>query len=195
MNEVWKDIEEYEGLYQVSNTGKVKSLAKEWVCGNKMSIRNKPETLLVLSKEGYQSKNSDQYLSVTLSKRGVSKKARVHILVATYFKPNPENKPEVNHLDADRTNNNDWNLEWSTRLENMQHANKMGLITRHKGDKHHLYGRNGGDSISAKIVIDTNTGIFYGCVKEAAEANNINYSTLRNKLSGNCINKTSLEYA
>lgn len=70
---------------------------------------------------------SDNYLKVTLSKSNKQRTFRVHILVARAFIPNPENKPEVNHIDGNKKNNKVNNLEWNTRSENELHAYKNGL--------------------------------------------------------------------
>jgi len=106
--EVWKDIEGFEGLYQVSNTGKVKSIAgynKKF----KKDIILKPLLL-----KGYH-----QY---SLSKNGVQKCFLAHRLIANAFIPNPHNKPFVNHLDKVRGNNHVDNLEWCTQMENNKHC-------------------------------------------------------------------------
>ena len=111
--EVWRDIEGYEGLYQVSNLGNIKSLA----FGPKNHPNVQPqERLLKISK------SSTGYMHVQLYKEGISSTKLVHKLVASTFIDNPYNKPEVNHIDSNRTNNNVENLEWVTRTENMRHA-------------------------------------------------------------------------
>lgn len=74
-------------------------------------------------------KGKSKYLTVKVPHR-----ISLHRLVAKLFNPNPNNLPEVNHLDGDKINNNDWNLKWSTRLENMQHAYATGLKDN-RGDK------------------------------------------------------------
>lgn len=113
MQEIWKDIKEYEGLYQISNLGNVKSLKR-----NKLL---KPI------------KDKDGYLCVTLYKMCKLKEKKVHRLVAQTFILNPENKPQVNHIDGNKQNNVVNNLEWCTRLENIEHAWKIGLMKVHYG--------------------------------------------------------------
>lgn len=110
MNEVWKSIKGYEGLYEVSNLGKVRSTQK---------------TLKPTEHNGKQS-----YLYVTLSKNGVTHKFFVHRLVADAFIVNPENKKQVNHIDGNPQNNHVGNLEWVTNAENTLHAYKIGLNKR-----------------------------------------------------------------
>lgn len=68
------------------------------------------------------------YRRVMIGRGGYQKHLLVHRLVAETYIPNPYNKPQVNHIDGDKSNNNVTNLEWCTRLENMQHASKMGLL-------------------------------------------------------------------
>lgn len=109
MEEEWKPIKGYEGLYEVSSTGKVKSFQRG---GTKIL---------------HQNINQSGYHHVILSKGKVKKDLRVHRLVASAFIPNPLNKPEVNHIDGDKHNNNADNLEWATRKENINHSIKTGL--------------------------------------------------------------------
>lgn len=119
MEEIWKDIKGYERLYQVSNFGNVKSLDRY--------IINKNGDKQYFPGKYLNQGISDNYLKVTLSKSNKQRTFRVHILVARTFIPNPENKPEVNHMDGDKSNNRVDNLEWNTRSENELHAYKNGL--------------------------------------------------------------------
>lgn len=109
MKEEWKPIKGFKGLYEVSNTGKIKSFQR----GKTKILRQN------ISQRGYH--------HVILSKNKVNKDLRVHRLVASAFIPNPLNKPEVNHIDGNKDNNNVDNLEWATCKENIDHAIKMGL--------------------------------------------------------------------
>ena len=102
--EIWKDIDGYEGLYQVSNLGRVKSLH-----------HNKEKIL----KGSYNSKG---YYFVKLCKNGISKSIFVHRLVAQEFIPNPDNLPIVNHKDENPRNNNVDNLEWCTQKYNANYG-------------------------------------------------------------------------
>ena len=111
--ENWKDIEGYEGLYQVSNIGRVKRLV-----GFKCNV----ERFLTGQKD------KDGYILLCLSKDGSIKRYRVHRLVAEAFVPNPDNKPEIDHINTDRSDNRAENLRWATRKENTNNP-----ITR----KHH----------------------------------------------------------
>ncbi len=113
MKEIWRNIEGYRNLYKVSNYGRVKSL------GNKKNRKEKIISLL---------KTEKGYLVAPLSKNGKSKRFKVHRLVAIHFIPNPENKPEVNHIEGIKDDNRSWMLEWCTEEENEIHAKKLGLF-------------------------------------------------------------------
>ena len=119
MEEIWRDIKGYEGYYQVSNLGKVRSL-------DRYIVNKKGERKHFTEKYLAQVSRRD-YLGVTLSKNNKSKMFSTHILVAETFIPNPENKPEINHIDGNKQNNKVDNLEWCTRSENELHAYKNGL--------------------------------------------------------------------
>lgn len=117
-NEIWKDIQGYEGIYQVSNLGRVKRLAHEDVYyrkdTNKQCHRPVGEKILKLLHA------HDGYLDICLMRNGADSYYAVHRLVAAAFIPNPENKPQVNHIDGNRSNNVVHNLEWCTCQENVQ---------------------------------------------------------------------------
>ena len=117
--ELWCDIGGYEGLYQISNYGRVKS-----------TNRRKEHILRpCLASNGY--------LNFCLSKGGVHKPAYCARLVAIAFIPNIEDKPEVNHVDGHPMNNSVSNLEWSTQSENQKHAYKIGLQVAPQGAERH----------------------------------------------------------
>jgi hypothetical protein len=120
--EIWKDIKEYEGLYQVSSEGRVKSLPKEHRYGSKS------EKILKLGKTIKQ-RNGEDYPIVSLSKDGVVSGYRIHRLVATVFIPNPHNKETVNHINGIKNDNRVQNLEWATHSEQNYHMWETGLIT------------------------------------------------------------------
>ena len=101
--EVWRDIEGYEGLYQVSSEGRVKSLGRKW---------RKSERILKPSMD------RDGYLQVVLCAGGKPKTLKVHRLVCQAFHENPDNKPQVNHINEIKTDNRASNLEWATAREN-----------------------------------------------------------------------------
>ena len=119
--EVWKDITEYEGLYQVSNIGRIKSLerysANQW--SEKARFREEKILSYQLTKDGYP--------SIKLSKNGNAIRHRIHRLVALCFLENPFGKEQVNHINGIKTDNRVENLEWATQNENQLHACKNGL--------------------------------------------------------------------
>lgn len=123
IKEEWKDIPEYEGKYQISNLGRVKSLPR--IIDSQ--FKGKPIKRKVFERELRKSKNRFGYEYVCLSKNGKTKKYRIHRLVGELFIPNPMNKPQINHIDGNKQNNRIDNLEWCNNSENMQHAVKMGL--------------------------------------------------------------------
>ena len=125
--EVWMDIEGYEGYYQVSNMGKVKSLkrnVKHYIGGTKTINERLLKNTVV-----------NGYHQVDLSKQGIRKRFLVHRLVANAFIENPKKKLQVNHIDGDKTNNNTSNLEWVTASENVTHGHLTGLHQAMSGSK------------------------------------------------------------
>jgi hypothetical protein len=106
MVEIWRDIKDYEGLYQVSNLGRVRSV-DHYV--NYKNIKKR----LILGKILNLNKDNRGYYVVTLSKDNVRKNYSVHRLVAEAFIPNPDNLPTVDHIDRNRLNNNVENLRWA----------------------------------------------------------------------------------
>ena len=155
--EIWKDIDRYEGLYQVSNFGRVKSIGygKERVL-----------------KAGV---NSRGYLNVVLFKDGKGKSFTVHRLVAIAFIPNPENKEQIDHIDTVRTNNRVSNLRWCTQEENQNNS-----LTKKRRSKSMKSGNNPN---AKKVVCDNRV---FECITECAEYYGINTETMRKWLCGEC---------
>lgn len=123
------DICGYEGLYQVDEQGNVHSVERYWFKKDTNQWRKVKHRVLATSLD------RQGYLNVYLSNKGVSKRHRVHRLVAEAFIPNPSDLPQVNHKDGDKSNPCKDNLEWTTNSGNQLHANEMGLQTHHKGRK------------------------------------------------------------
>lgn len=158
-SEEWKPVVGYEGLYEVSSMGRVKSL-KRTVIGKDGKTREIKEKLLTQT-------DSNGYLYVTLSDHGECRAFPVHRLVATAFIPNPENLSDVNHKDEDKTNNSVDNLEWMSHKDNLNYGTykeRMAL------------------AVSKPVSqIDKKTGVIiaiYPGQKFAEEATGINYSCI-----------------
>ena len=118
MIEEWRPIEGYEGLYEVSNTGQVRSVDRYVIdsLGHRRFYKSKILSLL---------KGEYGYIQVNLYCNGKNKKCLVHRLVIEAFLPNPDNLPEVNHLDEDKTNNRVDNLEWCDRKYNLSYGSRQ----------------------------------------------------------------------
>lgn len=108
----WKEIEGFEGLYAISNSGQVKNIKRG---------------IIKKSCPGGNQRGEPHYVHTTLWKNGVIYKRYIHRLVAEAFIPNPKNKPEVNHKDGKKLHNDSSNLEWVTQSENHIHALNTGL--------------------------------------------------------------------
>jgi hypothetical protein len=169
MIENWKEIENYEGMYEVSDFGRIRSMERT------INSRFFPSVIIA------QSVNSGGYLRVTLNHPVVKKKTLcVHVLVGKAYVPNLDKLPVLNHKNGNKLDNRASELEWTTHSGNTQHAYDTGLK------------KKGAESCNARIVMDTQTGIFYLTVQEAAETFSINQNTLFYKLSGKRRNNTSL---
>lgn len=125
--EEWKDIKGYEGLYQVSSEGRVKSLDHTIVCYNGKGVATKKHTGKILKPFS----RSPFYKSVSLRKDGEMRQLLVHRLVAEAFIPNTNNFPLINHKDENPSNNFVENLEWCTHLYNMNY----GTCQKRKSEK------------------------------------------------------------
>lgn len=154
--EVWKDIIGYEGLYQVSNLGNVKSL------GNSFSRK---ERFLKLSPQ------SKGYLTVVLQKNATRKMVLVHRLVAEHFIDNTESKLQVNHINSDKTDNRVENLEWVSYRENLDHAINNNLTL--KGEKNKNSKLKDNDVIEIHSLLQKGT-----TTKELSEFYKVSYSTI-----------------
>jgi len=121
--EIWKDITNYEGYYQASNFGRIKSV-KRYICRGFMNkLRTVPEKIRQASVD------NDGYLTIRLHINGIRKNYFVHRLIAETFLENIEKKPQVNHIDGDKKNCHLSNLEWVTQSENIKHSyNVIGRI-------------------------------------------------------------------
>lgn len=161
MSEIWKSIPDYSGYYEASDKGMIRSVPRKFV--RKIKILKQAVT-------------PDGRLSVSLLKNGNSKTFLVHRLIGLTFISNPENKPQINHIDGNPKNNSLDNLEWSTRSENRLHAFRIGLQS-HKGDSHNNRKLNSGQVKEIRKL--------RGKMKqrEIAELYNVTTSTIGNILT------------
>ena len=159
MAEEWKDITGYEGMYQISNLGNVRSLVRDRCNGGVLKekiLRNRPS----------KSRTGAVYYQVALFKNGKRKNFSVHRLVANEFIPNTENKPFINHIDGNPSNNHVSNLEWCTPKENTIHAWEMGLC---KNSLH--FGKD--NKMSIPVDVYTREGVFVGSYESISLASSV----------------------
>ena len=155
MKELWKEVELHGLQYKVSNYGKV--IGKRGIVKQRI--------------------NSDGYPTITVGKMENRTSMRVHRIVATLFIPNPNNLPEVNHLDCDRQNSRADNLEWTTHQDNVTHSQKLGNYKgRQVGEKNIRSRLTEEDVIDIRLMFDN--GLM--TQKELSEAYNIGWSTVHN---------------
>lgn len=198
MKEVWKDIQGYEGLYQVSNLGRVRHLPYTIKWGGKLEHRP--------LKESNQHKNTGGYCIVVLSKNSKSKQFLIHRLVAQAFIPNPDNLPEVNHIDEDKTNNKVDNLEWCDRKYNINYGTRTerAVKTRKENPKKHkttiskhktnpkskMIRKSKYDSvwIEERDIYGSQIGLYHG-IEEAVKNSGKSYNSIISNIRG--ITKTA----
>ena len=158
MVEIWKDVEGYEGLYQISNLGRLKSFHKSSE-GRIVSVEN----------------STGWYLSFPLTCENVQKTHRIHRLVAEHFLPRKEGQTQVNHKDLNKQNNVVSNLEWVTPTENMNHVVKTAPSFLNGMTRKNKYGHGG-------IIQLSSDGKFISCYANAKEAANATGVCRRNIL-------------
>lgn len=156
MQEEWRDVEGYEGLYQVSNLGRVRSLNYA-----------RQGAIKIIS----QRQRPNVYMNVDLHKRGKATTFFVHRIVANAFvnNPDPDNFNDVNHIDDDKTNNSAKNLEWTDRSGNMKHC--KNVLCRQAG-------------LLSTPVECIETGEKFSSQADASRAKNIPKTTLVGHLKG-----------
>ena len=161
--EIWKDVQGYEGLYQVSNLGRVKSLGRfidRLVTGNYWQ----EERILKPNKTKYG------YLMVELRKNYKPKYFKVHRLVALAFIPNPENKPQIDHINAIKTYNSVNNLRWASHKENMNNSLTIAfLFSVAKAGKNHP---------RARAIRNIDTKEIFDTIEQASKRYSISHSAI-----------------
>lgn len=161
-NEIWLPVVGYEGLYEVSNMGRIKALYREWYSGKEgCTLRSKEECII-------SQQNSRGYKRIVLTRGGVQKFKSVHRVVAMAFIPNPEGLPEINHKNGVKSDNQVENFEWVTASTNQLHALELGLKISQKRGEH---------SGARKISCDT-LGISFNCIKDAADTLGVNVTNI-----------------
>jgi hypothetical protein len=172
LGEVWKDVPSFHGILQVSNTGKVKRLARHRNCKSG-GTAYMPEKVLKLSVSTYG------YYKFCISVDTKKYDLLLHRLVAEAFVPNPENKPEVNHISGFKLNNSPENLEWVTSAENTKHAFVNGLAAvQPKGALNKLSSNLYQYDLSKQLV-----KVWPG-IREACRQLNIDRSNMNRHLNG-----------
>ena len=158
--EIWKDIEGYDGYYQISNLGRVKSLGRLMCRGYVFRMCKDTIRKITVKKDGYA--------EINLSIENKSTHFRVHRLVALTFINNPKNKSEVNHINSNRLDNNVTNLEWTSKSENQCHAN----INRKKTSIYVgvCYGKRGNKYYWESSIQINNKKIYLGIYNTEEEA-------------------------
>ena len=154
-NEIWKPIKGYEGLYEVSNCGNVRSLDRDIVKYNVLTKRD--NVLHIKGQIMKPSINKYGYYRLSLSKDGIRKSYPIHRLVAETFIDNPNNLPQVNHIDENKLNNNVDNLEFITLEDNVKYSLNQAIY---------------------KMDLDGNIIEEYPSVNEAGRQNNIFYQNI-----------------
>lgn len=173
MKEEWRDIKGYEGYYQVSNLGRVKSLSR-------IVQHKRYGTYPVCGKALKPSKQRQGYLMAHVCINNRKKGVLIHRLVASAFIPNPHDKKTVNHKDGDKANNHVSNLEWATQSENIIHAFSTGLQKPNCGIK------NGHSKPVIQMDLDGNIISKYHTAREAFKMTGVFWGTI----SDVCNNKT-----
>lgn len=183
--EIWKDIECFEGYYQVSDLGNVRSLDR--LVNRPVGRHGKPDAVLKKGKVLKQNMGTTGYYCVGLHKEAKAITKMIHRLSALAFISNPDNKKEVNHINGIKTDNRVENLEWVTPKENINHA--TDVLKRVIGKPN--YGSKNGRS---KKVINIHTGEIFDCAKYAAKSISISPSYFNQMLNGSHKNITPFKY-
>lgn len=168
--EIWKPIKGFEGLYEISNTGLVKSLRRE--------VPNNGGISIVKEKILKPQKEKNGYLRIGLNKRNKKYMFLIHRLIAESFIPNVNNYAEINHKDGNKSNNNVDNLEWCSRSYNIKHSyiNKLRNTDINRKNAKKMIEKN-----KRKVVqkdLNGNMINIFDSIKEAGELTNIDKTNI-----------------
>ena len=171
--EEWRDIKGFEGLYQISNKGRVKSAERIKWSGN--VYYKAPERILKACK-----RNSNEYLFVNLYKDGKRKPYLIHRLVAEAFLPNLDNLPQVNHKDENKENNCVENLEWCDIKYNCNYGTRNKRLSEKR--------RNHPSMSRPVMSINKESGLImeYESIMEAERVTGVNHGNIANCCRGRC---------
>lgn len=175
MREEWRNIAGYEGFYQVSNMGRVRSLTRTFTRSDGTIATYKGRVLRPVGRP---------YLHVYLSKSNVHNMMRVHRLVAEAFVPNPDNLKCVDHIDCNKMNNRADNLRWCNHLQNARYAKENGLLA---GNFHYeLLSDEKKLAMKAPrmVPIIRDDGKMYDCVADAAREMGVTHGAISHVLCG-----------
>lgn len=189
--ERWKEIDGYEGLYEVSDFGRVRSMERTITQKAGKDVRRYPSYVRIIKsrilKPGWVGRKGckTKYAQVLLSYEGKNDSRMVAVLVAKAFVPNPDSLPQVNHKDLDKSHNAASNLEWTTAEGNSQHAIANGHWPDQKGES------NGGSKLTKDQVDNIRTEIALG-VRQRILANRfgvsqVTISDIHRGKSWNCV--------
>jgi len=176
--EIWKDIRGFEGVYQISNLGRVKSLRR---------VKKRSDGIKHTTSEKILKVHKNQKGYLFLSLVGEKKKMyKVHRLVAKTYIPNHGNKPCVNHVDGEKANNSVENLEWVTYSENSIHAYGTGLKKSPSGEQHWTTRKTAYKKLSDEKVLEIKSKLDKGRTQTAlAEEYGVVQSTVWTISKGN----------
>ena len=161
-NEEWRDVVGYEGRYQVSSMGRVKSLERKVTKGD--GERTVKERILkpMIDRDGY--------LRLNLYAGGKLKNLKVHRLVCQAFHENPDNKPQVNHINEDKTDNRACNLEWCTAKENTNHGTAKDRSAKNRSKSVGQYTLDGElvKIWASTMEVERQAGFYHGNISTVA---------------------------
>lgn len=167
--ENWKDIKGYNGFYQVSDLGNIRSI-------DRISYHPRFGDMILRGRDKNQSSDKDGYKTIGLCIKGKTTTFRVHRLVALHFISNSENKPEINHKNGNKQNNAKSNLEWNTTIENIRHSIKTGLANRNGSG-------NGRAVLCENDVLEIRDNCKGMKVYEISKMYNVNWTTIKRILT------------